>query len=61
MGLIQPGEERGLGEPNSNLMVSMRKLFERWSQAAHRDEMMANTKLKLNQDMFRPYIHYEDN
>lgn len=39
MGLIQPGEETGLGEPNSILMVSMWKLLGRCSQAAHRDEM----------------------
>lgn len=39
MGLIQPGEETGLGEPSSSLIVSMRKLLGRWSQAAHGDEM----------------------
>lgn len=44
MGLIQPGEERDLGEPKSSLMVSMRRLLGRWSQAAHRDEMMTNIK-----------------
>lgn len=44
MGLIQPGEETDLGEPNSSLMVSMRKLLGRWSQAVHRDQMMTNIR-----------------
>lgn len=61
MGLLQPGEERDLGEPDSSLMVSMRELLGGWSQAAHWDVMMTNSRHKLNQDMFRPHIHYEDN
>lgn len=61
MWLINPGEERGLGVPSSSVMVSMRKLLGRWSQAAQRDEVITNTRHKLNHDMFRPYVHYEDN
>lgn len=61
MWLIKPGEERGLGEPNSSVMVSMRKLLGRWSQAAQRDEVMTNTRHNLNHDIFRSYVHYEDN
>ncbi|KAK4827001.1 hypothetical protein QYF61_013101 [Mycteria americana] len=36
MGPVQTGEEKALGEPDSSLLVPVRKLSRRWIQAIHR-------------------------
>lgn len=43
MGLVQP-EKRSFGEHISNLLVPIRKLSRRWSQALHRVERVRNNR-----------------